>query len=247
MLTEQRFEAILGLLEREKSVTVKELTELLDASESTIRRDLTTLNREKKLIKVFGGAVALDAKYNTKDSDFEARLSVHDAEKELVAEYAARMIREDDIVYLDAGTTTGYMISYLENHDIAIVTNGISHARKLARAGFRTILVGGELKCSTDATVGAEAMEQLSRFNFTIGFFGTNGVGKKEGFTTPDVNEASIKRMAMAQCKKKVVVCDSSKFSQISPVTFGKLSDAIIVTEYVPEEYRNFNNILSVK
>ena len=62
MLTEQRHEIILRLLEEKKSITVTELKELLDASESTVRRDITALDKAGKLTKVFGGAVALNHK-----------------------------------------------------------------------------------------------------------------------------------------------------------------------------------------
>lgn len=246
MLTEQRFEAILELLEEKNSVTVKELTELLDASESTIRRDLTVLNKAGKLVKVFGGAVALDTRYNTTDPEIEERLTLHNEEKRLVAEYAAGMIKPDDIVFLDAGTTTGCMIEYLENNGAKFVTNGITHAKELSHAGFRVVLIGGELKRSTEATVGAEAMSQLAKFNFTLGFFGTNGVSKKAGFTTPDMNEATVKNVAMSRCRKKIVLCDYSKFGQISSVTFGNISDAVIVTDQVPDEYENFGNIIGL-
>ena len=247
MLTEQRFEAILELLEWKKSVTVKELTELLDTSESTIRRDLTVLNREGKLVKVFGGAVALDAKYNTKDPEVEERLQLHRAEKQEIAEYAAGMIEPDDIVFLDAGTTTGCMAQYIPKGGTLFVTNGISLARELAHAGCRVILIGGELKRSTEATVGTEAVSQLDKFNFTIGFFGTNGVSEKAGFTTPDVSEATVKNVAMSRCRKKVVLCDSTKFEQISSVTFGSMEDAVILTDQIPVGYKESSNIICVK
>lgn len=247
MLTEQRFEAILDLLNQEGSITVKELTELLNASESTIRRDLTVLDREGKLVKVFGGAVALDTKYNTRDPEVEERLNLYREEKRRIAECAAKMIEPDDIVFLDAGTTTGFMIEFLKDCGASFVTNGISHARELAHAGARVVLIGGELKSSTEATVGAEAMSQLSRFNFTIGFFGANGVSRKTGFTTPDVNEATVKHTAMSKCRRKIVLCDSTKFGQVSSVTFGTFSEAVIVTERIPEGYGECKNIICVE
>ena len=63
MLTEKRFEEILKLLDEKKSITVTEIKEMLNTSESTIRRDLTALDRAGKLVKVFGGAVAVDAAF----------------------------------------------------------------------------------------------------------------------------------------------------------------------------------------
>ena len=64
MLTEQRYEIILGLLREKNSVTVTELKDILNASESTVRRDITALYKAGKLTRVFGGAVALEHTVN---------------------------------------------------------------------------------------------------------------------------------------------------------------------------------------
>ena len=92
------------------------------------------------------------------------------------------------------------------------MTNGVSHARTLAQMGIRVLLIGGELKGSTEAVIGSQAMQMLKNYHFTKGFFGTNGMTQREGFTTPESNEALVKRTAMEQCLEKYVVSDSSKF-----------------------------------
>lgn len=190
MLTEERFARILNILEEHGSVTVTELMEQLHASESTIRRDLNTL---------------------------------------------------------DAGTTTELMIDAQMNRNALYITNAIGHAKKLSALGCTVYLLGGEFKGTTDAIVGEEAVLSIAKYNFTKGFFGTNGVTKEQGFTTPEVKEALIKRRAMEQTKEAYVLADASKFGEISTVTFGAFTDATILTNQVKQEYRSFSNIKEVE
>lgn len=245
MLTEQRFEEILKLLGEKGTITVQELKERLDTSESTIRRDLTALHDNGKLIKVFGGAVALGARMHTKDILVSDRKNINREEKVRIARYAARLIKPDDFVYLDAGTTTGYMIDYIEEKQAVYVTNGVGHAQRLAALGFKVILVGGELKSSTEAVIGSTAAFMLQKYHFTIGFWGTNGVNKKNGFTTPDHEEAMIKQLSMEQADNKYVLCDHDKFNQVSTVTFASVNDAIVITDKAEgAELINMKNII---
>ena len=157
--------------------------------------------------------------------------------------YTDGLIRPEDFVYLDAGTTTGYMLEHLEGSGATFVTNGVSHARALAQMGVRVLLIGGELKGSTEAVIGSQAMQMLKNYHFTKGFFGTNGMTQREGFTTPESNEALVKRTAMEQCLEKYVVSDSSKFGQISAVTFFSFDGAVILTESCSKEYKDCRNI----
>lgn len=246
MLTEQRHEIILRLLEEKKSITVTELRELLDTSESTVRRDITALDKAGKLTKVFGGAVTLNHKVTAYEHTVAQKSELNKEEKKKIAKYAASLILPDDFVYLDAGTTTGLMLEYLEGTQASFVTNAVSHAQTLAKMGIRVYLIGGELKSSTEAVVGSQAMQMIQMYHFTKGFFGTNGIVKREGFTTPDANEAIVKSTAMKQCKDVYVLADTTKFGQVSSVTFGEFADGCILTEEIPEEYRESRNILKV-
>ena len=197
MLTEQRYEIILKLLSERRSITVTELKELLNASESTIRRDLNALDEQGKLIKVFGGAVerGKDSDVSTTELSVSQKAGVNTEEKKLIAQYAAKLVAPNDFVYIDAGTTTEFLIDYLEEKTATYVTNAVTHARKLAVAGFKVILIGGELKGITEAVVGNQAILTIERMNFNKGFFGTNGITKESGFTTPDINEALVKEI----------------------------------------------------
>ena len=143
MLVEKRQQMILKMLEEKKSVTVTEIKDALGISESTIRRDLTVLDSEGQLVKVFGGAIAINSNYNAKELSVSQKLRVNEEEKRRIAKNAAAMIEPTDFIYLDAGTTTGYMIDYIKQKDATFVTNAVAHAKKLAVSGFHVILVGG--------------------------------------------------------------------------------------------------------
>lgn len=249
MLSEERQSKILSRVTQKGSITVQELMEWLETSESTIRRDLSELDSKGLLVKVFGGAVAKKVSFNSRDDYFGSRKECNREEKLLIAKYAASLIQNDDFVYLDAGTTTELMIDFITSKHAVFVTNGYLHAQKLALAGFNTLVVGGEIKATTESIVGEEALESLSKYHFTKGFWGTNGVTVSGGFSTPDVKEALIKQASMRRTREKYVVCDASKFSQISCVTFADFTDATIITTRLSEDggYRQYKHIIEVQ
>jgi DeoR family fructose operon transcriptional repressor len=247
MLTEERLQRIQSLIEERKSVTTQEIVDTLGISESTVRRDFTLLDNQGRITKVRGGAMAKNDCYSTVDDAVSLRQNRNQDEKCIIARYAASLIEPNDFVYLDAGTTTERMIDYLTVKDVVFVTNAVIHARKLSLAGYTTYILGGEFKASTEAIVGVEAVACLRKYNFTKGFWGTNGVSKKCGFSTPDVKEAMVKRAAMESCAKPYVLTDSDKFSRISCVKFGEFANAVIITNQVKEkEYAHCENVVEV-
>ena len=247
MLTEERFARIISFLDRKGSATVTELMKEIGASESTVRRDLETLDKNGQLIKVRGGAITKNGSYATRDDEVVLRQQRHVDEKEAIAKYAASLIEDTDFVYIDAGTTTEKMLSYITNHEAIYVTNAVSHAMKLAAIGCTVFILGGEFKYATEAIVGEEAIASLAKYNFTKGFFGSNGITPKTGFTTPEVKEALIKRQAMHSCKRCYVLADESKFGEISAVSFGDIEDATIITNKVSKNIRDiYKNLVEV-
>lgn len=248
MLTEERYAKILELLDQKGSVTITGLVERIGTSESTIRRDLNELDRLGRIEKVRGGAISIDGPgLTTKDDEVLLRKGRNVKEKNMVAKYAASLIEPGDMIYLDAGTTTELMIDYLTEKSAVFVTNAIGHAKKLAAMGVTVYLLGGEFKSTTEAIVGEEALYILRKYNFSKGFFGTNGITKKRGFTTPEVKEALIKEEAMAHSKKKYVLADETKFGTVSAISFGEFQKATILTNHVNKaEFGDCKNIVEV-
>lgn len=230
MLTEERFAKIVKIVNQEGTVTVLELAQAIGISESTIRRDLNQLDKLGRIRKVHGGATAAVLMSDGHERNMQEKYSRNIEEKRAIAAYAATLVHANDFVFLDAGSTTEQMAEYLEENTAFYVTNGITLAQKLAARGFKTMLLAGRVKASTDAVIGMEAVSSLARYHFTRGFFGTNGITVAEGFTTPDLEEAANKRAAMEHCRQCYVLADNSKFDTLSNVSFGELSKAKIIT-----------------
>ena len=247
MLTQERFEEIVRIVTRDGAATVPELARLLETSESTIRRDLVQLDSLGKVRKVHGGATAVREAEPVQERNMQEKYSRNIEDKRTIAAYAATLVRPNDFIFLDAGSTTEQLATYLTEKDAVYVTNGITLAQKLAQRGLKTLLLAGCVKATTDAVIGTEAVASLQHYNFSKGFFGTNGISLQhynfskgffgtngitveEGFTTPDIEEAMNKRVAMEHCRKCYVLADASKFEALSNVSFGSLSKGVIIT-----------------
>ena len=245
---EERFSKILSIIESKGSATMQELMTALDASESTIRRDLNTMDENGLITKVHGGAIAKKPSISTSDENVHSRKSLNADQKEMIAKYAATLIQPDDFVYIDAGTTTEMMIPFIQTTEAVFVTNAITHAKLLSEKGCRVYILGGEFKSQTEAIVGEEAVETLDKYNFTKGFWGTNGISVTKGFSTPEVKEAMVKKHSMENCKKCYILADSSKFDQMSSVKFADFDQAtVLTTGLLKPALKKYKNIMEVK
>lgn len=249
MLAEDRQDRIVRLVREAGSLTVLELAQALETSESTVRRDLVALDAAHRLSKVHGGATSLERAHVRRDLTIPERSDLHTAEKQAIARYAAALVEPESFVYIDSGSTTLQLASVLPDLPrTAYVTNSVGHARRLSERGLKVVVLGGELKAETEALVGPDATATLDRYHFSCGFWGANGVTAKQGFTTPDIEEAQIKRMALEHTEHAYVLCDASKFGMVAPVKFADFDQATIVTgPAVPEEYRAFGNVVVVE
>ena len=114
MLAEQRTEVILSELAERRAVSVTDLCQATGASEATIRRDLNALARQRRLNKVHGGAVLIEEEYHVMEPDMEIKRQLYTEEKDRIARYAVGLIEDDDVVYMDAGTSVLQMVQHLQ-------------------------------------------------------------------------------------------------------------------------------------
>lgn len=128
MLAEERFALILDLLARQRTATVQELCEALNASESTIRRDLNELDKQGKLNKVHGGATLPDSPFRTDEPTMAAKEELAVSQKQSIAQAAAELILPEDFIYLDAGSSTLALVRALNGPALnaSYVTNGVA-------------------------------------------------------------------------------------------------------------------------
>ena len=247
LLAEQRMERILEELSRQDSVSVAYLCQVIGASEASIRRDLTELAQRGKLTKVHGGALPVREEFRSEEPDMEIKRQLHTPEKKRIAQYAAGLIQNEDVVFLDAGSTVMHMADYIRAPRAIFVTNSIECLQRLPRRGLRTYVLGGVLKPGTLAVIGGEAMETLKHYNFTKAFLGANGIALGQGFTTPDPEEAMVKKLAASRSRESWVLADASKFGAVAAAAFLPLDGARIITDRLDDRrYLEFTHIKEV-
>ena len=227
MLKSERKQVILEELSKHKIVSLEKLVGLLDTSESTVRRDLDELESKNKLRRVHGGA---ELPHSLQEEETIQEKSVKNLqEKKLIAQKASSLIKEKDVIFVDAGSTTAFLIKELEQKDITVVTNSIHHAVQLVDKQIPTVIIGGGVKMTTDASIGGVALNQINQLHFDRAFIGMNGVD--EGyFTTPDMEEGAVKRAILENAKQTYVLADSSKLGQSCFAKVAPIKRAIVIT-----------------
>ena len=247
MLAEQRARAILQQVTQRQTVSVMDLCQITGASEATIRRDLNTLARQGRLVKIHGGATSLEEEeFLAREPDLATKQR-YAREKERIARYAASLVGDDDVVYLDTGTTVLHMAEYLKGSSALFVTSSIEFAARLTEHNLHIYVLGGTLKLGTVDIVGAEALGALRRYNFTKVFLGTSGISVSQGFTTPDPEAAALKFLAASKAQTVYMLADSSKFGRVTAAAILPLDKAQIITDRLPDrKYLDSTDVVAV-
>ena len=230
MLAEERRQIILKMLKEHQIVKVQQICKKTHSSDSSVRRDLQNLEKKGLLKRIHGGA-----KFNYElqnEPDMFGKASQYPDAKQRIAYQAATHIKNDDVIFLDAGTTTLAIVDYIPQHqNITIVTNSILHAFALIERHLKTILLGGILKENTKAIIGETAISQLRNLNFNKAFLGINGIDIAKGYTTPDLQEAAIKREALKKSQQTFILSDESKLNKVSFVKVASIDEANLIIE----------------
>ncbi|WP_218661382.1 DeoR/GlpR family DNA-binding transcription regulator [Streptococcus dysgalactiae] len=209
-------------------VALEDLMQLLDSSESTVRRDLGELEQEGRLHRVHGGAELF---HSLQEELSNQEKSVKNSQiKQALAQKASRFIYDNDVIFIDAGTTTEFLLPFLQGKNVTVVTNSIHHATRLVDLSIKTIIIGGYVKQTTDASIGSVTLEQIRQMNFDKAFLGMNGVDEAY-LTTPDMEEAVIKKAVIANAKVSYILVDGTKIGQVSFVKVAAIDQVTIITE----------------
>jgi transcriptional repressor of the fructose operon, deoR family, putative len=218
---------------KDKFVSLEYLVKALETSESTVRRDLDELESERKLRRVHGGAESLHFLQEEESNQEKSIKNIQ--EKTRIAQKAASLIQEYDVIFIDAGTTNELLVNELHDPSVTVVTNSIHHATKLVERNIPTVIIGGVVKRSTDASIGGVALNQIGQLNFDKAFIGMNGID--DGFfTTPDMEEGAVKRAILENAKRTYVLADASKLGQTSFAKVAPVSRARLITNQTESE-----------
>ncbi|PSL48614.1 DeoR family transcriptional regulator [Salsuginibacillus halophilus] len=241
MLGIDRKQKIIAYLEEHEVASIHDLSELTGASESTLRRDLSDLEKQYEITRVHGGASL--ARPRREEPTLAEKIDRSLPEKKAVAQAAASQVKEGETIFLDAGSTTLEMIPFLAGNSVTVVTNGVTHVSQLIQAGIPTYVTGGQAKATTAALVGTKAVDTLSGYYFDRCFIGANSVDMTAGYTTPDPEECAVKQTALTQAAKAYVIADASKIGTVSFAKIAPLAAADFITTN-DLDHETFNELI---
>lgn len=242
MYATERQELIEHLVTAERRVAVVDLARRFGVTTETVRRDLDQLESAGVIRRVHGGAVAHTRASTTEPSLAERTGRASDA-KLAIARRAldAVPLDFDGSVYIDAGTTTAAIADELSRRPagtrpLEVVTHSMTVAHLLAGVpGLNLSAIGGRVRGLTAAAVGAQAVDAISRLRPDVAFIGTNGLSAEFGLSTPDPDEAAVKRAILAAARRTFVVADADKFDAELLVSFGSLDAVdVLVSDIAP-------------
>lgn len=234
MYAEERQLAIAQLVGDRGRVSVADIAERFDVTTETVRRDLSALEGMGLVRRVHGGAVPASTM-----AELEAGVGERDrantAQKHRIAQAALALLPPPgSTILVDAGTTTSRFARALpHDHRLTVVTHAVPVAGRLAgRPQIDLHLLPGRVRPNTQAAVGAETVTALSRLRVEVCFLATNGFSVTHGLSTPDHDEAAVKRAMTSAARKVVCLADSSKLGVETTVRFAELRDIdVLVTD----------------
>lgn len=238
MLTEQRYEEIYNLLEREGSVKTTTLCHVLNTSRETVRRDLETMETKGLLRRIRGGAMKKAEVSSEKGfpyTSFYKRKEERSESKWKVAREAVKQIREGQAVALDSGSTSLYLAKAIKEtfQSLTVITNSLAVANELADAEEITlVMTGGIYRADEEAFVSDIATLIFSKINVDIFFLTTCGISVERGITYQRMDEIIVQNKMMEAAEKTVVIADSSKIGVNSLVKMCGIEDiSMLITD----------------
>lgn len=244
MLKQHRWATILELCQQSSEVSVEILVDKLGVSEATIRRDLQQMADLRMISRYHGGAKLNNDQTGEPPMLFKSEKNI--GAKNKVARLAASLVQDNQMIFLDAGSSTYEMLDYITAKNITIITIGIPHIHKLTQNSTRTIVLGGAIRWSTQAITGYQTLKQLDDMFFDVAFIGVNGIHKQLGYTTTNEQEAAVKSKVMEHANTSYLLADGTKFNKLFPVKYASLSDGILLTDEIIDFDKNLLKYIQI-
>ena len=225
MFAEERKEKIMELLRQNKRTSIGELTEMFQVSGTTIRTYLTELEKAGKLVRTHGGAMLNE--------------DVLDMEESISARKDKRMEEKQKIAKTASGTTTLELAKLLKDaNNLTVVTNDLQIALELQRhQGIYLIFLGGHVRNYFECTVGSMGLKFLENLSADKAFMSANALSLAKGATTPNLEQAEIKKGMMGIAERKYLICDSSKIGKRTICSYAKAEEfhRLITDAQIPD------------
>ena len=214
MLSLERQEEILEILNKNKSATVEELASELFVSGATIRRDLRAMEKQGLIKRSHGGAMPF--KSSAEESAFAIREQENTTAKRTIANLAVKLIKNGDSVFMDSSSTVGLTIPLLNNFNyLSVTTTGLRNALLLSQTNsVKIYIAGGRVQNHSNSITGTDTMDYISRIHADISIMSCTGIDAVNGFTDASIEQAKLKQQMRKNSSKVAMLCDSTKFNK---------------------------------
>ena len=232
----KRIENMISYVQKNKTVTIEQLCEEFDVSINTVRRDINEIIKTGQFKKTYGG---ITYESETSLKSFSERHIKNHNQKEIIAAEAAKLVSDGDIIFIDSGTTTYYMIEHLKvKKDITILTNNLEAiSRSISYPNLHVVSLPGDVNRKTLSFTVLNAANYLSSYNINKSFIATSGLSSERGITNSSPQEYEIKVMAISRSLENYVLVDYSKFNNVSLLTFNNFENInAIITDKKPDD-----------
>ncbi|GAB4024120.1 DeoR/GlpR family DNA-binding transcription regulator [Spirosoma gilvum] len=219
---QERKGLIVQTVEERGSIDVRELAELLQTSEMTVRRDLTQLAASGLIYRTHGGAMKVSLATDT--HRFANKTAVNAERKDYICQLAASEIQEGDVIFMDCGSTVFRLCPFIRNKRITVITNSLPVVAELMSSEVTVNLIGGELDKERQAVHGLIAEEHMARYRANRAFIGVDGISLANGLSANSEKEASTAVAMARQSEQVYLLCDSSKLETTKYLQFAPLS-----------------------
>jgi len=236
-MKDSRRKQIEALVAERESISMEELRKTFGISMNTLRSDVAYLVRSGALEKVYGGVQAVR---HQEVPLFTQRTSLHSNAKRQIAQCAERLILDQDILYIDSGTTTMHLIDFLDpaKHITIITGNLYVVARAYSKPNVELIVLPGSMNRRTNSVSDVSTLEFLGRYHYGKAFMGVSGISPDGKLNVSTYIEYELKKVAVRQSQHAYLLADTSKFGGSSLMSYGMLEDMEeVITETPCPEY----------
>ncbi|MDN5344996.1 MAG: DeoR family transcriptional regulator, fructose operon transcriptional repressor [Clostridia bacterium] len=233
MISVQRRKIIIDKINSGMPLSVSELSRELGVSPMTVRRDLSSLEKEGLLARTHGGAVPVGE--DSEEPSYTEKVNQYPVEKLAIARKAAELVKDGDTILLNAGTTVMALAQLLkERQNLTVVTNTVNVAMELAQSeGINLVLTGGSMRTKSYAMVGSLTERVLQEIHVQKAFLGVNGLSIEHGLTTPNMTEAHTNSLMVQAADEVIILADHSK---IGRVTLSRIAPITAITTLITDK-----------
>jgi len=217
----KRQEQIIEIVERENALSFSALKSYFpDISDITLRRDLSALHADKRLVRVHGGVKSIQFRAGT-DGEIAYRSTVHQEAKMAIARKAVSFIKPNATVYVDSGSTCLELCRAFPDIPVLVFTSGLNCAVELCkRKHVKIYHLGGMIAKESMAVTGASALLSLADLHFNIAFVSALGCSDDGAFSIGAAGASALKNDVIRRADESCMLVDSSKFGLQETFTF---------------------------